>query len=128
MNFVESLPLDRLHQVETQKMKFYGTKFPRDTYSNRYAYGYKQTRARFRPEVARTPQVQAPAPGKFEGEPSYAPYFWALALDGRADKEEAAFTFIVRSEDAELFPELTIGDRVFLVRSLDGFIHSKRVS
>lgn len=33
-------------------------------------------------------------PGKFEGEPIFAPYFWDLALNGMADQDDGeTFTF-----------------------------------
>jgi len=33
-------------------------------------------------------------PGKFEGEPIFAPYFWAIAMEGFADRDDGkVFTF-----------------------------------
>jgi hypothetical protein len=46
--------------------------------------------------------VRITAPGKFEGQPVFAPYFWDLALDGMADREEgAAFVFFIPKDDGE---------------------------
>lgn len=70
------------------------------------------------------------SPGKFEGEPLFAPVFWGIALDGFADGDDGrTYTFRVPKSDpmrAE-FPELT----EFLGRSRtlrlredsQGFVH-----
>lgn len=43
------------------------------------------------------------APGKFEGEPVFAPYFWGLALEGLADSDDGkvyTFKFRFTGEDS----------------------------
>lgn len=50
------------------------------------------------------------APGKFEGEPVFAPYFWSLALEGFADSDNGTifrfrFAFGKSDEDKRLAKE-----------------------
>lgn len=41
------------------------------------------------------------APGKFEGEPVFAPYFWALGLEGFADSDNGSvYTFRITKADS----------------------------
>lgn len=69
-------------------------------------------------------------PGKFEGEPIFAPYFWGLALDGWSDSDNGrTYTFRFKATDAELaiWPELKrwLGRRRVLRLEEDsqGFVH-----
>jgi len=71
-------------------------------------------------------------PGKFEGEPLYAPHFYDMILDGGSDldfydnSDEMLFNiFKITSEDCIYFPELT--DTLFLVCFEDeqGFFYCK---
>ena len=63
------------------------------------------------------------SPGKFEGEPRYAPYFWDLYLNGAYDGEENdALYWYVEAEDIALFPELQKVKRVFLSTTDQGFV------
>lgn len=86
-------------------------------------------------------------PGKFEGQPAYVPYFWESSLHGCGpepiypdapdeDEEEdynpfdddecymgpAVYPFVVDADDAYLFPELAIGQTVYLYESDSGFV------
>jgi hypothetical protein len=46
--------------------------------------------------------VRITAPGKFEGCPIFAPYFWSIALDGCADFDDGnVFTFRFPKGDKE---------------------------
>lgn len=41
------------------------------------------------------------APGKFEGEPVFAPYFWDLGLEGFADSDNGnVYTFRITKADS----------------------------
>lgn len=48
-------------------------------------------------------------PGKFEGEPIFAPYYWSMAMEGLADGDDGrVFTFRFKSSDRDfvIWPEL----------------------
>ena len=48
-------------------------------------------------------------PGKFEGQPIFAPFYWNMGLDGCADSDDGkvfAFKFKSDSADLETWPEL----------------------
>lgn len=64
-------------------------------------------------------------PGKFEGNPSYVPYFWDMYLNG--DGEEVGggvLRFVVEDEDILIFPELGADTtEVFLVEDDNGFVN-----
>lgn len=48
-------------------------------------------------------------PGKFEGEPVFAPYYWDMGLQGFADSDNGrvyGFRFVNGGEDFKLWPEL----------------------
>ena len=48
-------------------------------------------------------------PGKFEGEPVFAPHFWDLAMVGGSDSDNGTvFTFRIKASDPEhaMFPTL----------------------
>ncbi len=65
------------------------------------------------------------SPGKFEGEPMYAPYFYDALLNGFADEDEdGVATFIITDEDRKLFPMLADTKSVRLWESDQGFIHT----
>lgn len=72
------------------------------------------------------------SPGKFEGEPLWAVYFWNLAMDGSGDVEwddddTEVTTFQIQDEDRELFPELTEEGitAVSLWEDSQGFVHTE---
>lgn len=62
-------------------------------------------------------------PGKFEGEPIFAPYFWDIMLEGGADHDcgECVY-FIVSEVDVRLYPELSGIYAVRLDESAQGFV------
>lgn len=69
-------------------------------------------------------------PGKFEGEPIFAPHFWSVALEGFADSDDGnVYRFKFKRGDAELvtWPELKawLGRRRTLSMSENeqGFVH-----
>lgn len=68
------------------------------------------------------------SPGKFEGEPIYAPYFHEALLNGDADMsdgEDGWALFEVYEEDVEEFPELLKNVAVVMLRVDDnGFVHT----
>lgn len=63
-----------------------------------------------RTEIEATYKIQngiIMSPGKFEGEPIYAPYFWDLVMDGGADEtEDDGDIFRISAEDRREFPEI----------------------
>lgn len=69
-------------------------------------------------------------PGKFEGQPAYAPHFWGLALEGdgmsgceaTGDDGPEWTRVSVTADDRELYPELAGTDYVYLCESDDGFV------
>lgn len=66
------------------------------------------------------------SPGKFEGEPTYAPYFYDALLNGFADTDEGdVATFDVTDDDRALFPELKDVQHVYLWESEQGFIYTR---
>jgi hypothetical protein len=74
--------------------------------------------------------VTITAPGKFEGEPVFAPYYWDQALEGCADVDDCEtgeFQFAVDEKDLALHPALGewLGDSKILTLFEDeaGFIH-----
>ena len=69
-------------------------------------------------------------PGKFEGEPVFAPYFWELGLQGMSDSDDGrTYTFKFKTNDPELndWPTLKqwFGRKRTLRLSEDstGFVH-----
>lgn len=70
------------------------------------------------------------SPGKFEGEPIFAPYFWDIGLSGFADSDNGRFYSFRINKDDEAhheFPELKqwLGRCRVLRMSQDGqgFVH-----
>ena len=73
------------------------------------------------------------SPGKFEGEPVFAPYFYDLMLNGCADDTlyddrrypgiGAVDVFDVTSLDQERFPSLRGVEHVYLYTDDQGFVH-----
>ena len=64
------------------------------------------------------------SPGKFEGEMVYIPHFWAIYLDGGADRDNGeTLGFDVTAEDKAQFPELKRRKTVKLYVSNDGFVY-----
>lgn len=64
--------------------------------------------------------------GKFEGEPSYAPYFWHLSLEGEGDehrKDEDFLQFTITDEDRENFQNLGDHRYVSLFEDSQGFVY-----
>lgn len=62
-------------------------------------------------------------PGKFEGEQAYVPYYWDIALEGFADREDDGVSeFDVTPEDRKQFPELGDKQVVRLRERDDGFV------
>jgi len=60
------------------------------------------------------------SPGKFEGEPLYAPYFYSIWLDGGADSASLA----ILPEDRKAFPEIPARRRKFwLSEDAQGFFY-----
>lgn len=66
------------------------------------------------------------SPGKFEGEPVYAPYFWSMFLDGMADEDDSRILwFDVQEDDIEQFPELKMYKQVGLWEDEQGFVRTE---
>lgn len=63
------------------------------------------------------------APGKFEGEMLYVPYYWDAYLNGCADRDDGrTLGFDVTVEDKAMFPELRRRRTVRLVEDGQGFV------
>lgn len=68
------------------------------------------------------------SPGKFEGEPVYAPYFWDAYLNGMADDDDGSeLLFYVSDEDRKLFPDLHDVSHVYLRETSDGFVCTRSI-
>jgi hypothetical protein len=71
-----------------------------------------------------------PSPGRFEGEPTYVPYFWDSFLRGErgeGGRTHGAFvTFDVRPADRLRFAALEYASRVILWQNEDGLVRSVR--
>lgn len=69
------------------------------------------------------------SPGKFEGEPIFAPYFWNAALEGMADDDDGeCYTFALSAEDHALWPELKEQgwtDTLMMWESEQGFVYCR---
>ena len=69
-------------------------------------------------------------PGKFEGEPVFAPYYWDLALQGFADADNGkVFVFTFSAEELKALPALKewLGTRrtIRLSEDSQGFVHCR---
>jgi hypothetical protein len=70
-------------------------------------------------------------PGKFEGCPEWAPYYWDLSLEGGHDSGEEdtdgvfVVAFSVTAEDVGRFPELDGLDEIRLWEDDQGFVHTE---
>ena len=71
------------------------------------------------------------SPGKFEGEPVYAPHIWDMVLnddyDTLADTDEAdgAARVYITPEDVEEFPELDGEPFIEAWEDYNGFVHTR---
>lgn len=70
------------------------------------------------------------SPGKFEGEPIFAPHFWQMGLEGFADSDDGrVYGFRLKNGDPEFreFPELKkwLGRKrsLKLFEDSQGFVH-----
>lgn len=70
------------------------------------------------------------SPGKFEGEPIFAPYYWDIGLSGFADSDNGkvyGFRFTNSGDDFKLWPELKewLGRKrsMKLWEDSQGFVH-----
>ena len=67
------------------------------------------------------------SPGKFEDCSVWAPYYWAMALEGFADDDDGKrWTFEVTDDERLLFPELAGVIRVHLVEDDHGFVFTEQ--
>jgi hypothetical protein len=70
------------------------------------------------------------SPGKFEGEPEWAPYFYQQWLETgghEMDDEEGNAIIHVLPEDRARFPELAKVDHILIRESDQGFVHTKTI-
>lgn len=63
------------------------------------------------------------SPGKFEGEPVWAPYFYEAMLNGESDPVNGVDYFELTAEDKAEFPELADSFGIALEESEQGFVH-----
>jgi hypothetical protein len=63
------------------------------------------------------------SPGKFEGEPIWAPYFYNVMLNGESEHINGVDYFKLEAEDKAIFPELANSFGVALEESEQGFVH-----
>lgn len=67
-------------------------------------------------------------PGRFEGEPLWAPYYWDVYMNGGADDDDGGcLSFDVSEDDRVIFPELADVARVEIYQRDDGFISSATI-
>ena len=65
------------------------------------------------------------APGKFEGEPVFAPWFWDAGLSGMSDDDDGEYYgFTLDESDVARFPQLAGKTRVALREDSAGFVHT----
>jgi hypothetical protein len=66
------------------------------------------------------------SPGKFEGEPIYAPHYWFLGLEGWSDRDDGkVMGFNISPEDRAEFPEIPKNRRTInLEESEQGFVYT----
>ena len=69
------------------------------------------------------------SPGKFEGEPEYAPHFYEIMCGGGADAtiydgDVQIDVFVVTTDDVARFPELAGVYAVLLWERSDGFVET----
>lgn len=72
-------------------------------------------------------------PGKYEGEPIFAPYFFELAGEGCADEEfehegTSYWVFFPSQDDFTEFPELDNAEVIVQSESDDGFVYTSLMS
>ena len=91
--------------------------------------GAKEAREKVLAEYQHT-NGRITSPGKFEGEPIFAPHFWSQGIEGLADEDDGhVYKFKFKNEDADMqaWPELKawLGRRRILSMSEDGsgFVH-----
>ena len=72
------------------------------------------------------------SPGKFEGEPIFAPYYWQMALEGFSDSDNGkvfGFRFKKADDDFAIWPELKkwLGRKraLKLYESEQGFVYCR---
>ena len=65
------------------------------------------------------------APGKFQHEPVFAPYFWDQYMNGLAMEEGDDLIFEISAEDEQVFPELKDHSVVTLREDELGFVHTR---
>lgn len=69
----------------------------------------RETAENIRQAYTHTPDGRITQPGKFEGEPIFAPYYWQAGLEGFADSDNGTafgFRFSNAGDDFTLWPEL----------------------
>lgn len=66
-------------------------------------------------------------PGKFEGEPWFAPLFYSYMLDGDGTWDEDIIVFDITAADIKEVPELKGFKRLRLAESEQGFVFTKLV-
>lgn len=77
------------------------------------------------------PNERIKSPGKFEGCLRWVPYLWSLVLEGEGDEsylqegDGPEITCIkVFPSEAVMFPELAVGQEVYLWEDDQGFVHA----
>lgn len=64
-------------------------------------------------------------PGKFEGEPVFAPWYWQLGLEGLSDDDDGEyFGFTLDDSDRARFTQLAGKTRVALREDSAGFVRT----
>ena len=62
------------------------------------------------------------SPGKFAGNPIYAPYFWEMVLEGAGEDIDGDYFIELCSEDRAMFPELGEATNIVIWEDDQGFI------
>ena len=65
-------------------------------------------------------------PGKFMGQPRWAPHFWAQGRQGLADvRTRGGYIFDITKKDVDIFPELSHYDIVELTSDRQGYVSAE---
>jgi hypothetical protein len=68
------------------------------------------------------------SPGKFEGEPYYAPYYYDIAMDGFADEDDGeTWIFYLSDEDKRAISEFKKYYSLEIYVDDNGFVHSELI-
>jgi hypothetical protein len=94
-----------------------------------YANGFRRLIDDEIAELRELSAEEVKRPGKFEGAPIWAPFFFAIGLSGFADDEDetGGWVFDVEDEDRRIFPELKKFERIVIRVDTLGLVRGEEV-